>query len=82
MTALRIPSAQICFHRGDDNGAACWYYVKVPAEYLEAFSALSSAADPRQYGTVLESGLGDFPPQDVIAFMREEYGCVTPSRPL
>lgn len=59
-----------------------WYYVKVPADKLAAFEQNRSNDnfDVRDFGIILESAIGDFPPQDVIGFMEQEYGFVTPSK--
>ncbi|MBM3617342.1 MAG: hypothetical protein FJX23_02225 [Alphaproteobacteria bacterium] len=79
MTSAAAKQQEIRFITSEEAGEPCWYYVKVPAEKLSAFDTASASAgfDPRGYGIILESGLGEHPSQDVVSFMEQEYGFIT-----
>lgn len=82
MASAALKQHGIRFVTSEEGGEPCWYYVKVPSENLTAFDVASHAAgfDLRGFGVILESGLGAFPTQDVLSFMEQEYGFITPKK--
>ncbi|MFM9890248.1 MAG: hypothetical protein ACKVOE_06365 [Rickettsiales bacterium] len=60
----------------DHTGRPAWYYIDVlPHRKLQFERVLRSGAmSLTEYGTILQSGYGTKPPQQTIAFMKQEYG--------
>ena len=81
-------SQKILQERGDDirfvraveDGSPCWFYLKLdPSKKLEYQKNLKSGdMNIRDYGTIMESDWGDYPPRDVVLFMKQEHGFKTP----
>jgi hypothetical protein len=58
------------------DGRNAWYFIEVPEPKLKKFQkdAAAGGVDLTQYGEVLDRGFGDYPPQEVIDYMMQEYG--------
>lgn len=70
--------ATVVLVRGENmEGQAQWAYALIPADNYMAFREAEAAGayDLAAYGTVVASGNGAEPPEDVRAAMAEEYGC-------
>ena len=65
-----------------ENDVLCWFYIKIPPEKLDAYLKKLELGDIeiRDYGQILESDIGEYPPGDVIRFMKDEYGFITPPK--
>lgn len=74
---------EIRFIRALEDDKPCWFYLRLTPEKLTAYERALQQGDfdIRDYGTILESDWGDYPPADVVAFMRDEYGFMTPQQP-
>lgn len=72
---------EIRFLTAVEDGELCWFYLRVALDRLPEYERSLKSGDfnVRDFGTILESDWGDYPPEDVIRFMREEYGFVTPA---
>lgn len=74
---LRGKAHQIFLMHGiDHTGKNAWYYLFVPEHKEQAFMEASNRSMPftlTDYGNVLESGYGEFPPAEVTARMHAEY---------
>lgn len=70
----------IRFIRAEENGAMCWFYLRInPDKLTEYEQALKSGnMNIRDYGVILESDWGVYPPEDVVRFMRDEHEFETP----
>ncbi len=70
----------IRFIRAIEDGAPCWFYLKLNPEKLAEYEAglKTGEMNVRDFGTIIESDWGDYPPRDVVAFMKDEYGFSTP----
>lgn len=70
----------IRFIRAEENGAQCWFYLRLNPELLAEYEkALKSGdMDIRHFGTILESDWGIYPPADVVQFMKQEHDFDTP----
>lgn len=70
----------IRFIRAEENGTPCWFYLRLTPEKLAEYEAGLKAGDMniRDFGKILESDWGDYPPEDVVRFMRDEYEFDTP----
>lgn len=70
----------IRFIRAEENGAMCWFYLRITPEKLAEYEqALKTGnMNVRDYGKILESDWGAYPPADVISFMQDEYAFETP----
>ncbi len=63
--------------RGDNNGKAVWHYLQVENKAkLPLFlqNIKSDHIDVADYGTVLYSGWGENPPEDIINTINNHYG--------
>ena len=72
----------IRFIRALEKNIPCWFYLRVVDDKVSAYreKLKTGKMDIRDYGEILESDWGDYPPQDVIAFMKKEYNFDTPSQ--
>lgn len=65
-----------------ENDLACWFYVRIDedklSDYKEGFEL--EEMNVADYGEILESDWGDYPPRDVVHFMKEEYDFDTPKK--
>lgn len=62
--------------RGKDKGRPAWHYVRVRDKaILPIFlkKADGGPIDVSQYGTILYSGWGENPPDDIVKKIEEEY---------
>jgi len=61
--------------KGEYQGNAVWHYVLVDARKLPLFnhSIRSGSVDVAKYGTVLYSGWGDEPPENIVKTIHEQY---------
>ncbi len=61
--------------RGKDAGRPAWHYVMISRSKLALFRrAISTGSlDVSDYGSILESGWGEDPPQESVARIRERY---------
>ena len=80
---LQERGGEIRFIRALEDGTPCWFYLKITPEKQSEYEAKlkSRAMDIRDFGTILESDWGDYPPADVVKFMRDEYAFTTPPKP-
>jgi hypothetical protein len=64
--------------QGLENDQPCWFYVRLDsAQSISTVSVLEGQdIDIATLGTVLESNLGETPPDDVRRYMQAEHGCV------
>lgn len=60
----------------DHTGRAAWYYIRVDDHQRARFERVvrSGALTLTEYGTILESGYGDTPPESVRNRMKIEHG--------
>ena len=65
--------------RGTDRGRAAWYYVLVDENKIVDFkSALKSdTINLENYGTILESGYGEHPPERIEQKIKCKFGIIT-----
>lgn len=77
---VRQRGGEIRFITAVEDGGECWFYLRVAPEKLPEYerSLKSGDFDVRDYGTILESDWGSYPPEDVVRFMQDEYGFQTP----
>lgn len=70
----------IRFIKSTENGRAFWCYLHVdPHKWQDYECALrQSVMNIRDYGVMLKSGWGEYPPPGIIAHMRETFGVETP----
>ena len=70
----------IRFIRAEEDGGMCWFYLRLAPEKLQAYEQALQQGDMdiRDYGSILDSDWGDYPPADVVRFMKDEYGFDTP----
>jgi hypothetical protein len=64
--------------QGLESDQPCWFYVRLDsAQSISTISDLEGQdIDVATLGTVLESDLGETPPDDVRRYMQTEYDCV------
>lgn len=70
--------ATVVLVRGEGaQGQPQWAYALIPAEQFLAFREAEAAGayDLAEFGTVLHSGAGENPPDELVQRMAEEYGC-------
>lgn len=72
---------EIRFIKATEQGKPCWFYVRLtPEKYQEYVKSLKTGKmDIVEYGEILESDWGDYPSEDVIRFMKQEYNYETPA---
>lgn len=60
----------------DENGEPCWAYMAIKPSQARHFAEARArgAFDLNDFGTVLESGAGDEPSQEVRNRMRDRFG--------
>ena len=60
----------------DTSGDEAWYYIQVEKGKRDLFIRQGGVAilDLTEYGTVLQCGYGEQPPQHIRNLMKEEYG--------
>ena len=70
----------IRFIRAEENRKPCWFYLRLAPEKRNEYEQKikSGNLNIRDYGQILESDWGHYPPPDVVSFMREEYQFITP----
>lgn len=70
----------IRFIRAEENGTMCWFYLKLTPEKLAEYEQALKTGNMniRDYGNILESDWGIYPPRDVVQFMLDEYDFKTP----
>lgn len=70
----------IRFIRAEENGMACWFYLRIDAARLPEYEAAlkTGEMDIRDFGQILESDWGAYPPTDVVRFMKDSHGFDTP----
>ena len=59
-----------------DHGRPCWYYLELYKAKIELFKVrLKSGPFPlTDYGTILYSGWGEAPPEDIQNKIKEQFG--------
>ena len=64
-----------------EKDIACWCYLKIdPHKFPDYKKALrQEVMNIREFGQVLRTGWGKYPPQEVIDFMKDTYGFDTPT---
>lgn len=71
----------IRFIRAYEKDGACWFYLKLDpdrrAEY--ELKIKTGNLNIRDYGKILESDWGDYPPREVVRFMKDTYNFDTPA---
>jgi hypothetical protein len=78
--AERIPkraASRIYLVRGNDStGRAAWYYLLIERRYKRRFefSACFGQLQLTDFGKIILSGYGEYPPPDVKKRMKVEYG--------
>lgn len=79
---LQERGGEIRFIRAEENGGQCWFYLRLTPEKLKDYETALQQGDMniRDYGKILESDWGDYPPEDVVRFMKDEYDFVTPPK--
>ena len=70
----------IRFIRAVEEDKPCWFYLRIhPEKLMEYEQKLKTGnLNVRDYGQILESDWGNYPEQDVIGFMKDEYDFDTP----
>ena len=63
----------------DTTGEHAWYYVMIDRGKRDVFRAQSGVALLKitDYGTILHSGFGEHPPENIRRRMEEEYGFIS-----
>lgn len=71
---------QIRFIRAMEKGLPCWFYLKLdPSRFTDYERRVEQGGmDISEFGTILESGWGVYPPADVVSYMRDTYDFITP----
>ncbi len=69
----RLKNGTTYLIKGKDRGLSAWYYISVPRHQQRLFEEYIAAGntDLSRYGTLLESGWGKEPPEDVRARMEQ-----------
>lgn len=77
---LQERGGAIRFIRAEENGGQCWFYLKLDPEKLREYEQCLKDGNMniRDFGTIIESDWGSYPPADVLRFMRDEHGFDTP----
>lgn len=63
--------------RGNDNGEATWYYVKITGAKFPIYQQrmkMGEQVNLGDYGQVLYSGWGDNPPEEITRKIVEMFG--------
>jgi len=57
------------------KGKPAWHYIQVDEPKHKAFKKQMETGklDLAEYGTILESGWGAYPPEPIVALMNEKY---------
>ena len=65
--------------RGTDRGRAAWYYVLVDEDKIVDYknSLKSDTINLENYGTILESGYGEHPPERIEQKIKCRFGIIT-----
>ena len=60
----------------DHTNRPAWYFIRVGSVKLRAFlKAISGGKiDLVAYGDIIESGYGETPPENIVAYMRTQFG--------
>ncbi|MDX1974363.1 MAG: hypothetical protein SFT92_01675 [Rickettsiales bacterium] len=77
---LRERGNEIRFIRAVEDDKPCWFYLKLdPSKVMEYEQKIKNGdLHVREYGHIIESGWGNYPPADVVGFMIDEYEFETP----
>ena len=77
---LKERGEDIRFIRAVEEDKPCWFYLKLHPDKIVEYEAKmeSGDLDIRDYGEILESDWGSYPAEDVVGFMKDEYGFDTP----
>ena len=69
----------IRFIRAEEEGLPCWFYLKIDPSKLSEYEhkLKEGSMNIRDYGQILQSDWGNYPPADMISFMRETYAVET-----
>ncbi|HZZ78094.1 MAG TPA: DUF4062 domain-containing protein [Gemmataceae bacterium] len=70
------PQPTLFLIRGNDSsGRAAWYYLEIAAEHKQRFEteAKQGQIQLTDYGTIILSGYGEYPPLDIRNRMRDQY---------
>lgn len=70
----------IRFIQAEENGMPCWFYLRVDSNKIGAYKEALPSGEFNivDFGEILESDWGNYPPKSVIDFIRSEYGFETP----
>lgn len=65
-----------------EAGQACWFYLRISEQHYSEYQQKlkQKAMNIRDYGEIVESGWGEYPPEDVIDRMKKQFGVITPPR--
>jgi hypothetical protein len=68
------------FIRAYEKDGACWFYLKLLPEKRAEYELKIKTGNLniRDYGKILESDWGSYPPRDVVRFMKDTYNFDTP----
>jgi hypothetical protein len=60
----------------DHDGCSTWFFVKVPSAKLRAFERelKSGKMNLNDFGDILDSGYGEYPPAYVVTEMQTHFG--------
>ncbi|GEM_PF-1989303 len=74
---------EIRFLTARENGAECWFYLQLSPEQFADYekNLRVGSMNIRDYGEILESGWGEYPPEDMVIYMQQTYGVITPELP-
>lgn len=60
----------------DADGEDCYFVIICPYQKLRLMLSQKQHVKPQDYGHVVASGFGKFPPQDICDMLAEDYGFV------
>ena len=62
--------------KAEDGGNPCWYYLQLEKTKLILFKARGRTDSLKltDYGTILYSGWGDAPPEDIKQKIKDDFG--------
>ena len=58
----------------DADGEDCYFIIVCPYQKLQSMLSEKQCVRPQDYGYVVASGFGKFPPQDICEMLTKEYG--------
>lgn len=66
---------EVRFIRAVEEGTPCWFYMRIDPVKLREYEAGidNGTLNIRDYGQILQSGWGAYPPEDIAAYMLEKH---------